>query len=134
MGARVSFILGAIMAMIAFNAPGIAQTCDTLRYREGIFAVQKTADILYGTAPAMPAVYVNENVTVQEDLKLDLYEPVCDTLSRRPVIMFAFGGGFLIGAKEDEDARALCDSFARKGYVTASINYRLGMNVADASS
>ncbi len=111
-----------------------AQTCDTLRYRQAIFQVQKTADIVYGTAQAIPAVYVNENVTVTQDLKLDLYEPLGDTLARRPLIMFAFGGGFLIGAKEDEDARSLCDSFARKGFVTASINYRLGMNVADGSS
>lgn len=110
------------------------QTCDTLRYRQAIFQVQKSADVHYGTAPAMPAVYVNENVTVSEDLLMDIYQPQGDTLSRRPVLMFAFGGGFLIGAKEDEDARSLCDSFARKGYVTASINYRLGMNVADASS
>jgi hypothetical protein len=111
-----------------------AQLCDTLRYRQPIFQVEKTADIVYGTAPAMPAVYINENVTVSQDLKLDLYQPIGDTLSKRPLIMFAFGGGFIIGAKEDEDARALCDSFARKGFVTASINYRLGMNVADASS
>lgn len=111
-----------------------AQQCDTLRYHQAIFQVQKTADVLYGNAPAMPAVYVNENVTVSQDLRLDLYQPAGDTLSHRPLLMFAFGGGFLIGAKEDEDARALCDSFARKGFVTASIDYRLGMNVADASS
>lgn len=111
-----------------------AQTCDTLRYREAIFQVQKSADVQYGTAQAIPAVYVAENVTVSEDLLMDIYQPLGDTLSRRPVFMFAFGGGFLIGAKEDEDARSLCDSFARKGYVTASINYRLGMNVANASS
>jgi hypothetical protein len=110
------------------------QTCDTSRYRMPIFAVQKTADIVYGNAPAMPVIYINENVTVQEDLLLDLYVPQNDTLSRRPAMLFAFGGGFLLGAKEDEDARALCDSFARKGFVTASINYRLNMNVADASS
>ncbi|MBL0019812.1 MAG: alpha/beta hydrolase [Bacteroidetes bacterium] len=65
---------------------------------------------------------------------MDIYQPVGDTLARRPLMMFAFGGGFLIGAKEDEDARALCDSFARKGFVTASINYRLGMNISDANS
>lgn len=110
------------------------QQCDTLRYRKAIFQVQKSADVVYGNAPAMPAVYVNENVTVNQVMTLDLYQPLGDTLSKRPLLMFAFGGGFLIGSKEDEDARALCDSFARKGFVTASINYRLNMNVADASS
>jgi hypothetical protein len=111
-----------------------AQQCDTLRYRQAIFQVQKSADVVYGNAPAMPAVYINENVTIAQDLKMDIYQPVGDTLARRPLMMFAFGGGFLIGAKEDEDARALCDSFARKGFVTASINYRLGMNISDANS
>jgi hypothetical protein len=127
-----TIILLALALTLALSAQG--QTCDTMRYRKSTFQVQKTADIVYGTALAIPAVYVNENITVSQDLKLDLYQPQGDTLSKRPLMLFAYGGGFLIGAKEDEDARALCDSFARKGFVTASINYRLGMNVADRSS
>lgn len=111
-----------------------AQLCDSMRYKETIFGVDQTNDIVYGNAQAIPAVYVSEVVTVSEDLKLDLFMPSGDTISKRPLLMFAFGGGFLIGAKEDEDARALCDSFARKGFVTASINYRLNMNVASSLS
>jgi acetyl esterase/lipase len=127
-------ILYALALLLTLHCCMQAQSCDTLRYRQAIFQVQKTTDIVYGTAPAIPAVYVNESVTVSQDLKLDLYQPLGDTLARRPLLLFAFGGGFMIGAKEDEDARALCDSFARKGFVTASINYRLGMNVSLASS
>jgi hypothetical protein len=82
----------------------------------------------------MPIVYVAENVTVPYDLKMDIYLPQGDTLTRRPVVLFAFGGGFLIGSKEDEDVRSACDSLARKGYVAASINYRLGMNTASSGS
>ncbi|MEM7035557.1 MAG: alpha/beta hydrolase [Bacteroidota bacterium] len=111
-----------------------AQLCDYDRYETALFAVDTTEDIVYGNAPAMPAVYINENVTVPQDLTLDLYEPAGDTLSKRPLLLFAFGGGFLIGSKEDEDARSVCDSFARKGYVCASINYRLNLNVLDNSS
>jgi hypothetical protein len=44
------------------------------------------------------------------------------------------GGAFLLGNKNHDDMMAFCTEFARKGYVTASINYRLGMNVASAMS
>ena len=125
-----TFIL--VFLMLGFTAK--AQLCDTTRYKDAIFNVSRTDDIVYGNAQAIPAVYVSENITVAQDLKLDLFMPIGDTLAKRPLLMFAFGGGFLIGSKEDEDARALCDSFARKGFVTASINYRLGMNISSAIS
>ena len=113
---------------------GYGQGCVPSRYLHSTFEVDTVLDVVYGTAPAIPVVYIAENVTVPYDLKLDLYLPAGDTLSRRPVILFAFGGGFLIGSKEDEDVRSLCDSFARKGYVAAAINYRLGLNTAIGSS
>jgi hypothetical protein len=71
---------------------------------------------------------------VAEDLKLDLFEPAGDTLAKRPLVLFAFGGGFLVGSKEDADIQGVCDTLAGKGYVAAAINYRLGLNAADAGS
>ncbi len=83
---------------------------------------------------AIPAVYVSENVTISQNLFMDIFEPEDDTLSKRPVVIFAFGGGFLIGGKDDEDAQTYCDSMAHTGYVAVSIDYRLGMNIANPAS
>ena len=58
-------------------------------------------------------------------LDMDIYMPDGDTLNERPIIIFAHGGAFISGSKEDADIITLCNSFAKKGYVTASINYRL---------
>lgn len=110
---------------------GHAQTCPDMRYVDSLFDVQKTADISYGSAPAVTAIYVGESVTTTQNLLVDIFRPVGDTLSKRPLLIFAFGGGYLIGNKNDEDVQGICDSFAHKGYVTASIDYRKGLNVLD---
>ena len=63
-------------------------------------------------------------------LDMDVYEPVGDSETNRPLIILAHGGSFDAGSKENPTMVTLCESFARKGYVTASIQYRLG-NVFD---
>ena len=56
----------------------------------------------------------------------DLYQPANDTATtRRPLIIWMHGGGFKFGAKSAKSIRMLCKAFAQKGYVCASINYRL---------
>ena len=59
-------------------------------------------------------------------LKLDVYQPTGDTETKRPMIIFVHGGSFIAGTKTDGDMVTMCQRFAKKGYVTASINYRLG--------
>jgi pimeloyl-ACP methyl ester carboxylesterase len=97
--------------------------CDTNRYVNPIFpSVYKHSDVKYGEAPVWTIPYSNT------DLFMDIYEPVGDALEKRPLMVWAHPGGFLIGNKEADDMVALCDSFARRGYVTATISYRLGFN------
>ncbi|QKG54439.1 alpha/beta hydrolase [Hymenobacter sp. BRD67] len=57
---------------------------------------------------------------------MDIYEPAGDTVKRRPLIIFAHGGGFVAGSKTDSYPVAFCTRLAKLGYVTASIEYRLG--------
>jgi hypothetical protein len=45
----------------------------------------------------------------------------------RPLIVWAHGGSFLTGSKADIDVVSLCQHFAKRGYVCASIDYRVGM-------
>jgi para-nitrobenzyl esterase len=74
--------------------------------------------VVYGAATTF-------NGTSQQ-LVMDVYQPAGDTVKRRPLIIFAHGGGFIAGTKADAYPVALCTRLARLGYVAASIEYRLG--------
>ncbi len=63
-----------------------------------------------------------------ETLVLDLYKPIGDNNCRRPLLVMAHGGGFIAGTKNDVDVVQICQEMAARGYVTASINYRLGVH------
>ncbi len=58
---------------------------------------------------------------------LDMYvlQPENDQLSQRPLVVLAFGGSFTAGLKESPDIIKLCQEFTSRGFVTASIAYRL---------
>ncbi len=91
---------------------------DGQRYRDEVFAsVAITADITYGRA-------VDEHGEM-ETLRLDLYEPAGDTEPARPAFVWIHGGGFSSGDKAGLFEATLGGLFARRGYVVASINYRL---------
>jgi acetyl esterase/lipase len=91
-------------------------SCDGERYRSDVFnAVDETTAIQFGS-----------NTTIggnTQDLFMDVYEPAGDTAQVRPTIVLAFGGAFVVGQRED--LQDLCRTLARKGYVAATIDYRL---------
>ncbi len=61
-------------------------------------------------------------------LTMDIYQPEGDTMSQRPLIVWVHGGSFLSGTKNDLDVQRLSEHFSKRGYVCASINYRLGIS------
>jgi len=100
------------------------------RYTNTIFSSSNsTENVVYQTAPSINSPYTIESNTLNEDLKMDIYLPEGDTNSKRPAIILAHSGGFLLGSKNNDDMIAFCDSLAKKGYVTATIDYRLGFNL-----
>ncbi len=112
------------------------------RYKEKIFdEVVIKKDVSYGNAKGYWDSYPVETETYLEilengvlssiakkdlDLRMDIYLPKGDTATKRPLIMFMHGGGFYIGDKGTEAMVGWCTYFAKMGYVTASVNYRLG--------
>ena len=60
--------------------------------------------------------------------QMDVYTPIGDTVSNRPVIIYLHGGAFMTGDKSAADCIDFCTSFAKKGYVAISANYRLATN------
>lgn len=57
--------------------------------------------------------------------EMDIYIPDGDTVTNRPLIIWLHGGSFLGGDKSLVGCVDFCTEFAKKGYVTASANYRL---------
>jgi hypothetical protein len=107
-----------VLAIFSVKAQGL---CDEGRYvTEDYFdSVVVTSNIQFGS-----------NIEVggggqQQSLFLDLFEPFGDTLAKRPIILFTFGGSFVGGQRSD--VHFLCDYFARRGYVTAAVDYRVGV-------
>lgn len=102
------------------------------RYTNTLFSSSTiTQNVIYGTAPSVDGFGTVESSTTLQNLKMDVYSPTGDTFSKRPVIIFAHPGGFFSGNKNADDMTAFCDYFAKKGYVTATIDYRLGFSATD---
>ena len=94
--------------------------CSGDRYNLEVFtSYNLTSDILYGQN-------INRLGNI-EDLYLDIYEPTGDTATIRPLIILVHGGSFISGDKTGCIAD-LCKELTKYGYVTASINYRIGMD------
>jgi len=91
------------------------------RFKDLFFTtIDSVSDIKYGSAINIKGE--------KEDLLLDMVTPPqTDTLKKRPLLIFIHGGGFKNNSKKGNFSSMLCSSFAKKGYVTASIEYRLGI-------
>ncbi len=107
----------------------VGQSCHTLRYQDTVFhSFLVTSGIQYATASPYGAL------AQPQSLYLDIYEPANDTLSKRPVIVFQFGGGFLIGFRTQPPIPKFCEYFAKCGYVVVAIDYRIGFNTVSTGS
>ena len=102
--------------------------CTSRRYIDTIFhSVSNIDSVYFGSATAWLG-------TSPQDLYLDIYQPANDTVTTRPVIVYQFGGGFVIGWREEPDIPQFATYFAQLGYVVATIDYRIGLNPADSLS
>ena len=109
-----------ILVIVGISTYAHAQT----RYQTEIFSsYDLISDIQYGRA-----IKVNGTAI---DLFLDFYAPSGDTVSNRPLVIFIHGGGFKDGDKVSNFGTRVCSRLARRGYVVASLNYRLGTNNTD---
>ena len=99
--------------------------CATGRYASDTFSnVTTTSNVIYGSnAKANGAI---------QSLTMDIYQPTGDVATARPLIVWAHGGSFIGGSSTDADVVALSQAFAKKGFVCASINYRLGLTPFDS--
>ncbi len=112
----ILFISASLQAQVVID-------CNSTRYDEEVFPnITTTSDIVYGASTD----YQGNNMV----LKMDIYQPDGDTAAFRPLIVWVHGGSFMFGSKLDNDVVGLCQHFAKRGYVCASIDYRLGIQSA----
>lgn len=117
-------VAAAVFLLLAFLPLAIrAQYCtpDNRFTEAAVFTenqIDSTVNIVYGTA-------VN-NAGLSEDLMLNIYYPSAEveTMSARPLIVLMHGGMFISGSRSN--LTTACIEFAKRGYVAATIGYRLG--------
>lgn len=117
-------ILAAVFA-VAFQS-------NAQRYLSEIFtSVNVQSNVVYGNN-----VSILTGTPTPFDLKMDVYTPVGDTLSERPVVIVCHTGSMLpailnqtpTGSMRDSAIAEMCRQFARRGYVAISADYRTGWN------
>jgi para-nitrobenzyl esterase len=115
---KLIFILS--IALITCISTKVNAQC-TNRYLDTIFpAVDSFENIAYTTSSGGVA---------GDTLLMDIYQPVGDTACQRHLAIWVHGGAFVGGTKNDGDVQFLCERFARRGYVCATINYRLASSI-----
>ncbi|MCI5058298.1 MAG: alpha/beta hydrolase fold domain-containing protein [Flavobacteriales bacterium] len=95
------------------------QNCGGGRYQLPIFSnTISTKALQFGGDTNVNGNYV--------DLFMDVYEPIGDTAAQRPLIIWCHGGGFF--AQNRTQFEDDCIENAKRGYVSATIDYRLNTN------
>lgn len=98
--------------------PEVIEICDTERYTSNLFEeLDSIMEVMYAEKN-LPTAHPN-------DLFMDIYMPAAgtDTLTKRPVMIWAFGGAFIGGSRDQ--THFLARQSAKLGYVSASIDYRI---------
>lgn len=124
MNRRVTSLLLALFFVGAANQL-MAQCLTNGRYYDKQFSVKSTYNVQFGSA-------IKHDGTPQ-NLLMNVYEPQNDTLYNHPLIILAFPGSFTSGFRLSPDIVFLCNEFAQRGYVTVSIDYRLGFDTGTDS-
>lgn len=88
------------------------------RYWDSLFTY-RVETVQYGTATNLYGS--------SQNLYASFYLPENDPETKRPVVVLLFGGGYLSGSRNDSDVMHLARYFVRRGYVAATIDYRLGV-------
>jgi len=113
-----------LCSSFTINAQLSPLNCLGGRYTNDVFTdVTKTSNIIFGYNTTSDNFY---GINYPQTLMMDVYQPTGDLALQRPLIILAFGGAFIQGQRSDMEP--ICIALAKKGYVTATIDYRLVHN------
>ncbi len=112
-----------IICFFAVSMGGFSQICSSPRFTETLVYSNPSdifvdSNIIYGHA-------INW-LGADETLSLNMAFPKLsvDTMQKRPMVFLIHGGGFVGGNKRDLNYEAF--QFARRGFISVTIDYRLG--------
>jgi len=103
--------------MKPYHAPEFHRFPMRELYREPVYGVEETRDIVYGRV-------LRGEEGERMDLTLDLYQPGNDKADSRPLLVMFRGGGFRGGDMRDSCLVEWCRYYASLGYVVSSVDYR----------
>lgn len=113
---KIKFLFAYLLFSMA-----ICKAQTSPRSKNQLFTTFDSAlNIQYGVA-----ININNKL---ELLLADFFSPQNDSLAKRPLVLFVHGGGFQNGDKSGGFITIAKKYFVAKGYVFASINYRLGID------
>jgi predicted esterase len=109
----LNYILTGALLLMAQSA--YPQMKSSTRYKDEVF----------------PDISVGKNLSYSPNARtaahrFDWYEPIGDTAAARPLVIWMHGGGFKFGSKGMVGIKLWSTYFAKRGYVCAAIDYRLG--------
>ncbi len=114
----------------------------------GLTSAQRYLSEVFSNVTVTTNVQYGENISIFPPptptlipLVMDVYEPTGDVLTDRPLIIFMHTGSYLpryingspTGSRNDSATVEICNQFARRGYVVANMDYRLGWNPAGSN-
>lgn len=105
-----------VLFFVFFMVKIQGQNC-TINYVEKQFDVWQEKNVFYGRDTLF-----NGGI---DSLRLNIFKPVGDGQAQRPILIAVHGGAWIGGHRNDLDS--LCYWYAQRGYVAATISYRLGI-------
>ncbi len=104
--------------LFAFVVLSISTAVAQTPYSSPDYTVREEKNLFYGTAIGFDGKV--------DSLFMDLYKPEGDDNCKRPCIVMVHGGGFVSGERQEGSLVTICREMAKRGYMAASIDYRLG--------
>lgn len=115
---RIPLWLTAVFFLLAGCAGTSSQSGPVVDYREPKFDIVETGDVVYGASLSPDGGEV--------ELVLDLFEPAGEPRDPAPAaFVLIHGGGFRKGSRTDQNIVAIARALAARGWIVASIDYRL---------
>lgn len=133
-------------ALTPYDKPLYPSRHDSIDYKTKRFGCNKTPDLHYATVQGYWDSYPNDSCSSYIDivsrklgeirkgpvetlnLSMDIYSPKVWHWGKRPLLLLLHDGAFFNGDKADIEYVRWAEDFAACGYITASVNYRLGFS------
>lgn len=113
--------ISAYISLLAYLSI-ICNSSAQLPYTQSTYSYDSVLNVEYGI--------VDNYAGNSDTLLMDIYKPIGDDNCSRPVMLLLHGGAWVTENKENSSMKYMARELARRGWVVASINYRLGTNKA----